>query len=1762
MTRERANGNVSPLPMNNKIRHQGRKVHSRGRAWWVVGILMAGMMVLASLLFVMTSGIAFAATWGPTSITDTNDDGYEEEGYAWYANDQPYIYNFIGYDQDQLNIGLRFTNITIPQGATINSATIEVYQRYYDVSGAPTGQWQAWNTDNAGQFGGATRPSTVPLTTAYVTHNPTTGEGWKSASIGSVIQEIIDRPGWTSGNAINLVWMSTNTGCCHWQDFYDVRQGSNTARLTIDYTPPAQAVTYSNTNSINIPLVGSATPYPSTITVPSLSGTVTKVTVTINGLTHTYPDDVRILLVGPQGENVLLMYNQGAGDDVTGVNLTFDDSAASQLPDSQIISGTYKPCSDTQNDDMNPPAPARPYGTTLSVFNGIDPQGDWSLYVLDWVDNDSGSISGGWELTLTGVTESGQIGALLVTSINNHGNLSSYSFPSATYSNDVLYIAFTTTSCSSADGCSQGIAPAATSVSGAGLTFTEIGAAGGLLFSGTTRRIQAWRALVPSGATTGVVTVTLEYMSTSMGAAMLAFTGTKTSGTNGADAVVQYNTNTSSGTGLTVTLNAFADSNNRPVAFFAHRYNEATTPEAGYTELWDATNATTPVMGYEAEWHATMAETTPSVSGWTTGYDNGGFALEIAADTGPATGGTKIVVAGTADWDFGVVRYNSDGSLDTTFDSDGMVTTEISGNDQGYAVAIQDDGKIVVAGYSGNTDFAVVRYNTDGSLDTVTFNPTGAFGGPPNSPGMVTTVIGDYDYGYAVAIQSDGKIVVAGTVSSGGQNTFAVVRYNSDGSLDTTFDGDGIVVTIFGAGTDDQARAVAIQPDGKIVVAGSSDADFAVARYNSDGSLDNTFNGDGRVTTDFGSSDYGYAVTIQPDGKIVVAGKSNNNFALARYNSSGTLDSTFDSDGMVTTLVGTGIDEAQGVGLQSDGVGLQSDGKIVAAGRAYVSTTYDFGAASYNSNGSPDSTFDSDGIVTTHFGGTSGDDAYAVAIQSDGKIIAAGTSNVGGNYDVAVVRYNSDGSLDTSFDSDGMVTTPVSASGTDNARGIALVTESLPSNINQIHYRWRNDDGEESGSETVTIDGTPSTGTAVSPATSMTISHTISASATDRLMLVGVSIANGNDEVVDSITYNGVALDFVGAIYNTLSGGNDARVEIWSLVAPSTGTHDVFIQFTAQLSEEAVAGVMTFTGVDQSDPLGPFGSNENDGNTATVNVTSDANELVFGVVSSEYGEITTDPGQTEEWNIGVASHSYGAGSTKAGASSVTLTWTLSSSSSHWAAAGVSIKPASGSGATFMEAEDIAISGLDKSTTARLRLEVSNEGTDSSGSIQYRLQYKESTTGDWTNVPDSATGGEHWQMSHSDYINDTGEPTSDIDPGLTNPGGGTFVQGELRDNTAVTSGITLATTEFTEIEYSIEATPNATDGQTYYFRVTRSDGTTDNFTYPALLADYPKVTLAGVLNSAPSAPTTPYCDNTTAQSGQPSPATGITDPSPAFSAIYEDPDLGDIANKYRVEVNTQSNFAGTAMWDSGASGTTMADTNRGSRCPDIIYAGSALQDSTTYYWRITFWDDDGAEGAVSATQQFTTTTLVNEAPSAPTTPYSNNTTAQSGQTNPTNITDPSPAFSAIYEDNPGDTANKYRVEVNTQSDFNGTIMWDSGASGTTMADTTEGSRCPDIIYAGSALQDSTTYYWRITFWDDDGAEGTVSATQEFTITAVDNYSYRKPISPATMISGPRGTPGMWYIPMVMTLPSGPRTASPSSTMRWKNMFPRQGNWSPG
>jgi uncharacterized delta-60 repeat protein len=368
------------------------------------------------------------------------------------------------------------------------------------------------------------------------------------------------------------------------------------------------------------------------------------------------------------------------------------------------------------------------------------------------------------------------------------------------------------------------------------------------------------------------------------------------------------------------------------------------------------------------------------------------------------------------------VLQAAEGDLDPTFDGDGKVITDFGSAETAYAVDIQPDGKIVAAGYDF-FDCILARYNTDGSLDT-------SFDGD----GKVSTNFGGNDHCHAVKVQSDGKIVMAGT----NFQDFVLARYNPDGSLDLSFDGDGIVTIDFG-GTFDFAKGLAIQTDGKIVVGGAADIggtvyDFAMARLNADGSLDNTFDGDGTVTTDFGFDDTVSAVAIQSDNKIVAAGStvanaSTSQFAVARYNPDGSLDSSFDGDGRVTIAFSSGLETCESVVVQADG-------KIVLAGLAEINVS-DFAMARLNANGTLDSSFDGDGKVTTDFAGV-GDGVKEVKLQQDGKILAAGTAVIGGfDSDFAVARYNIDGSLDNSFGVNGKVTTDVGGSD-DTGEAIAL----------------------------------------------------------------------------------------------------------------------------------------------------------------------------------------------------------------------------------------------------------------------------------------------------------------------------------------------------------------------------------------------------------------------------------------------------------------------------------------------------------------------------------------------------------------------------------------------------------------------------------------------------------------------------------------------------------------------------------------------------
>ncbi|MBK7443141.1 MAG: T9SS type A sorting domain-containing protein [Bacteroidetes bacterium] len=295
----------------------------------------------------------------------------------------------------------------------------------------------------------------------------------------------------------------------------------------------------------------------------------------------------------------------------------------------------------------------------------------------------------------------------------------------------------------------------------------------------------------------------------------------------------------------------------------------------------------------------------------------------------------KIIAVGSSENSFAIARYNSNGTLDNTFGVSGKVITNFDGGSRATSVAIQDDGKIVVAGSADYYfDFALARYNTNGTLDN-TFGVDGK---------IITDFTGYSDDCWALAIQDDGKIILAGSIMSTiPYEDFGLARYNTDGSLDNSFDLDGKVITDLGSEFEG-ASSITIQYDGKIIIAGTSDDNIAVLRYNINGSLDNTFDGDGKVTTDFGTdSDWGTAVSLQIDGKIVVVGEEgypSADFALVRYNFDGTLDNTFGIGGKVTTDI-AGNDNGASAIL------IQPDGKILVAGYGY-DISKDFAIIRYN----------------------------------------------------------------------------------------------------------------------------------------------------------------------------------------------------------------------------------------------------------------------------------------------------------------------------------------------------------------------------------------------------------------------------------------------------------------------------------------------------------------------------------------------------------------------------------------------------------------------------------------------------------------------------------------------------------------------------------------------------------------------------------------------------------------------------------------------
>ena len=421
-------------------------------------------------------------------------------------------------------------------------------------------------------------------------------------------------------------------------------------------------------------------------------------------------------------------------------------------------------------------------------------------------------------------------------------------------------------------------------------------------------------------------------------------------------------------------------------------------------------------------------------------FQSGNFVL--AGDWGVESGLSKFAAA----------RFTSGGVPDTTFGSNGVLLAELSdAAAQAHAVAIQPDGKMVVAGqaayFTNNSQaysFALARLNPDGSLDD-------SFG----SNGKVTTPLNSAEVANAVAMESDGKIVAAGSLAGGGSD-FVLARYNADGSLDTSFGSGGTTAVPVGYGSDDP-DAVQIQSDGKIVVAGSAEdstshEQFAVARFNTNGVLDTSFGSSGIVITTFGSPPSvaeAYGAGIQPDGKIVAVGLAiatsgssvTSDMAAARYNTNGALDFSFGSLGRTQANVGGSTLD---VGYA---MAIQPDGKIIVAGGAgigdlpgpadYWGHVNAFVAlARFDTNGAPDTTFGNNGTVVSEVGAYS-DFAMSLALQPDGKIVIAGASQ-NGNYKWFAQRYNADGSLDTSYGNNSAALLDFGSDTNEVAYGLAL----------------------------------------------------------------------------------------------------------------------------------------------------------------------------------------------------------------------------------------------------------------------------------------------------------------------------------------------------------------------------------------------------------------------------------------------------------------------------------------------------------------------------------------------------------------------------------------------------------------------------------------------------------------------------------------------------------------------------------------------------
>jgi uncharacterized delta-60 repeat protein len=587
------------------------------------------------------------------------------------------------------------------------------------------------------------------------------------------------------------------------------------------------------------------------------------------------------------------------------------------------------------------------------------------------------------------------------------------------------------------------------------------------------------------------------------------------------------------------------------------------------------------------------------------------------------------------------------GNLDLSFNGTGMMSADLGGYNYIYAMAVQPDGKIVTVGAATNgmdDDFAVARFNPDGSPDTT-------FGGGTGR--VLTDFAGWGDNAAAVAVQGDGRIVVAGLAGNGVTSNFGVARYNADGTPDTTFNGTGKVITQFpvppGQPAGASASCIAVQSDGKILVAGyaenGTDNDFAIVRYHGNiltgppGTLDTSFGAAGVVTTDMGGEDYPSCMTLQGDGKILLAGAASIagpiDSVLARYNADGTLDPTFNGTGKVIASLSTDIDSISAIAVQSDG-------KIVAAGLASNGTDYDFVVARFHGNiatgtpGTLDTTFNGTGKTIAAIGSRD-DFATGVALQSDGKIVVAGTTENGSKHQFAVLRYKADGTPDTTFHGNGIATADFGSS--DEVAncmvlqddGKILVGGSMVGIFNDFAVARFLGDGpginvQTDAAENV-FDGLSTVKVpSVFPGANTSVTFTIQNTGTANLTGLGITL-DGADNTAFDVTTNPVApvtpFSSSGGTSVTVRftpasrGTKHATMHITSNVPGSNGSYDIALTGTGLASlgdwRQQFLGTANNTG-DAADDADPY-------HTGVPNLA------VFAILGPDQNPATVSAGQ-------------------------------------------------------------------------------------------------------------------------------------------------------------------------------------------------------------------------------------------------------------------------------------------------------------------------------------------------------------------------------------------------------------------------------------------------------------------------------------------------------------------------------------------------------